>query len=95
MNLHASYWNYDGNHHGGHDCQRKDPHGFGVKVIAFLAYLSDNDYVYPPLTHADLNQVKTIHSKCDGFGHEVKVSAPKSVWEKAKMAQKAESTRLA
>ena len=93
--LHASYWNYDGNHHAGHDCERYDPHGFGTNVISFLAYMADNDTAIPPLTYADLNEVKVIHSKGDGFGHEVKVSAPIEIWEKARTSQQLEQFRLA
>lgn len=41
MNLHASYWRYDGNHPNGKDCERNDPHGFGIALISYLAYIAD------------------------------------------------------
>lgn len=83
---HAAYWEYTGNHHAGHDCERKDPHGFGIDLISFVAHVGwQGDYCHP-LTFADSQQIKVKKGKPDGFGREVKVSAPAEIWERAKQA---------
>lgn len=38
MKLHAHYWEYRGNHHGGKDVVAYDPHGFGIANIATMAW---------------------------------------------------------
>lgn len=84
MKLHASYWKYEGNHSAGHDCERYDPHCLGINMISFLVYLKNSGTYYDPLTANDLDKVTVVHSKGDNFGHEVKVSAPSEVWDRAK-----------
>ena len=84
MNLHASYWRYDRNHPNGKDCRRNDPHGFGIALISYLAYTVDGG-AYGKLTQEQLSQVKVVHCKGDSFGHEIKVSAPKEIWDAAKI----------
>lgn len=82
--LHASYWKYDGNHYNGRDCERYDPHGLGIELISYLAYIADCGG-YGKLTQQQLSQVKVIHRKGNSFGHEIKVIAPKEIWDAAKV----------
>lgn len=77
-NKKASFWHYDGNHPDGRDCERRDPHGFGLDVISYAAYAADGGDTSLPL---DLqNQIQVRHKKGDDFGHEVEISAPAEVW---------------
>jgi hypothetical protein len=85
-NQKASFWLYTGNHHNGSDCERKDPHGFGLDVIAYLDYCDRSGDYQKPLTFADIKSVKVSRAKNDSFGQECVVSATKEVWERAKQA---------
>lgn len=83
MNLHASYWKYDGNHLNGEDCICNDPHNFGVEIVSYLACVADGG-PYGKLSKQQLSQVKVVHCKGDSFRHKIKVSAPKEIWDAAK-----------
>lgn len=85
MHLRASFWKYQGNHDQGKDHPRKDPHGFGVDLISYMAWIVDygSDY-YKPLTPSDVSSIRLSFKKADGFGQEIAVSAPKEVWQKAR-----------
>jgi len=72
----AKYWNYDGNHDSGKDCERYDPHGFGVKLIAEMAYHSQHEF----FGGVNLQNVEVKHHQKDGFGHEVTVKADPKTW---------------
>ncbi|GIW59530.1 MAG: hypothetical protein KatS3mg087_0596 [Patescibacteria group bacterium] len=84
----AKFWKYDGNHPNGSNHDRYDPHGFGLDVIAYTAYVGDGGDYQNPLDYESAKLIKTKHHKGDSFGHEVTVSAPAEVWEKAKKAHK-------
>lgn len=72
-NKKATFWKYQGNHHEGRNCERKDPHGFGLALISFVEYLArSGNYQHP----------------VDAFGREITVSAPQEVWNRAKQFQK-------
>ena len=96
---HARFWKYDGNHSGGHDCERHDPHGFGVELISAMAYVAeewDDSFGHPDSEYVqvlkarggDLSGVVVRHHKGDSFGHQVHVGATDEQW-KALAAAKA------
>jgi hypothetical protein len=89
MNKTAKFWKYTGNHHAGRDCERNDPHGFGLGVISYMAYVGDGGDYQPPLTYEDTKAIYVQNHKGDDFGHEVTVKAPQEVWERG-----AEALRL-
>jgi hypothetical protein len=82
----ARFWKYTGNHPNGKDCERKDPHGFGLDLVASVAYWGNSGEYQEPLTLEDTKLIKIQNHKGDDFGHEVTVFAPSEVWEKAKVA---------
>ena len=75
---HARFWKYDGTHRSGHDCERYDPHDFGLKTISTLTYLFD--YGEPSVEGVSLNGVVVKHHKGDNFGHQVHVAATPEQW---------------
>lgn len=85
-NKKASYWKYTGNHPSGNDCERCDPHGFGLAVIGYLASVGEGSDYREPLTYSDSETIRVTHCRGDDFGHEVIVSAPLDIWERAKQA---------
>lgn len=76
--LHARFWKYDGNHHNGHDCERYDPHDFGLQNISTLAYLVDQGEIN--IEGEYLEGVVVNHHKGDDFGHQVHVAATAAQW---------------
>jgi hypothetical protein len=89
--LHARFWKYDGNHSGGHDCERYDPHGFGLDLIATMAYVAQDweDSFGSPDSEVgqvlkqlggNLDGVVVRHHKGDSFGHQVHVAATEAQW---------------
>jgi hypothetical protein len=76
--LHARFWKYDGNHPSGHDCKRYDPHGFGLDLIAAMAYIAEQEY---SVDGVSLSGVVVRHHKGDDFGHQVHVAANQEQWE--------------
>jgi hypothetical protein len=76
--LHARFWKYDGNYPEGKDCERYDPHGFGLGVIAHMADLGETEY---QVNGVSLDGVIVRHHKGYGFGHQVHVAATKAQWE--------------
>lgn len=91
----AKFWKYDGNHPNGCNHDRYDPHEFGLDVIGYVAYVGDGGEYEKPLTSEDTKLIKTKNHKGDSFGHEVTVSAPPHVWEKAKEAYENMESRYA
>lgn len=81
--LHARFWRYTGNHHGGRDCERYDPHGFGLNLIGYIAYCADNGQFRD--SRLNIADIKVTHSKSDSFGHEVEVVATRDIWESASL----------
>jgi hypothetical protein len=69
---HAKYWKYTGNHLNGRDCERHNPYGYPLDLVAWVCY------------KIELGEVsgKVIKKKGDNFGHEVEVIAEKEDWEK-------------
>lgn len=84
MKKKASFWKYTGNHSSGKDCERRDPHGFGIEVISYLAHVGDGGDYQKPLTYEDTKQIQTKHKRNDGFGEEIEVVAPAEVWQRGK-----------
>lgn len=81
--LHAKFWHYDGNHPNGKDCERYDPHNFGINLISYVAYCADNgQFQSNKLNMAD---IKVSHSKGDSFGHEIDVAATQDIWAHCKL----------
>ncbi len=80
--LHARFWKYDGNHIDGRNCERYDPHGFGLDVISAMAYLVDSGEVWVSGTYLD--GVVVNHHKGDSFGHQVHVAATREQWDAVK-----------
>ena len=76
--LHARFWHYDGNHPSGHDCERYDPHGFGLKLISVMAYVGEQEY---SVCGVSLDDVVIRHHKGDNFGHQVHVAATAEQWK--------------
>jgi len=85
----AKFWKYDGNHHNGHDCERHDPHNFGLKLISYMAFWGDGGHYEAPLTYEDTKHILVSHHEGDSFGHEITVKAPLSVWERGAVALEA------
>ena len=83
----ASFWKYQGNANG-RNCERKDPHGFGLDLIAYLEYCDRSGDFQTPLTYTDIEDIKVIRHKkgSTSFGQEITVKAPAQVWAKAKEA---------
>lgn len=69
-NQKASYWRYTGNHPNGNDCAWSNEHGYPTGLIQWVAY---NEHDNP--------DVKIFRGRSDGFGHEVRVTAPQELWE--------------
>lgn len=65
----------------GHDCERYDPHGLGLGLIAAMAYISEREY---RVCGVSLDDVVVSHSKGNDFGHEIKVIATKEQWDAMK-----------
>ena len=76
--LHARFWKYDGNHSGGHDCERYDPHGLGLNLIAAMTYISEREY---QVCGVSLDGVVINHHKGDDFGHQAHVAATREQWD--------------
>ena len=76
--LHARYWHYDGNHHAGHNCERYDPHEFGLGLIASMAYVAEREY---QVCGVSLDGAVVKHHKGDDFGHQVHVAATEEQWD--------------
>jgi hypothetical protein len=76
--LHARFWKYDGNHLEGKDCERYDPHGFGLGLIARMAYIGETEY---QVNGVPLDGVIVRHHKGNDFGHQIHVAATKAQWE--------------
>lgn len=96
--LHARFWHYDGNHSSGRDCERYDPHGFGLDLISAMAYVADDwsqGYDSPDSEvgqilkqhGGNLDGVVVRHHKGDGFGHQVHVAATAAQWDALRKAQ--------
>lgn len=94
-NHHATYWRYTGNHHNGRDCERRNPHGYFLEVISFLAHWAENPDDLPPLTPDDTKKIKVTHHHRrralagQSFGYEISVAAPPDVWHRAGLALQA------
>jgi hypothetical protein len=95
--LHARYWHYDGNHHAGHDCERYDPHGFGLDLIATMANVASDwedsfgnpDHEIGQLIKqhgGNLDGVVVRYHRGDGFGRQVHVAATEVQWAALKAA---------
>jgi hypothetical protein len=89
MNKTAKFWKYTGNHSSGNDCERSDPHGFGLALIGYMAWIGEGGDYQPPISYADTQAIKVKHHKGDDFGHEVTVKAPQEVWERGAESLKA------
>ena len=76
--LQAEFWKCDGNHHGGGDCERYDPHGLGLEVISMMAYLVDSGF--QSVEDVALTGVVVRHKDGDGFGHGVHIAATREQW---------------
>ena len=74
---HARFWRYDGNHHGGRDCERYDPHGFGLRLIRAMAYHAEHEY---SISGVSLRGVIVNHHQGDDFGHQIHVAATAQQW---------------
>jgi len=85
----AKFWKYDGNNPTGHDCERYDPHNFGLNLIAHMAFWGDGGYDEAPLTYDDTKKILVTHHRGNDFGHEITVKAPKDVWERGAVALEA------
>lgn len=72
---HASFWQYTGNHPGGHDCERYDPHNIGLDNISklFYYYYTSGDIGLPGIA-------KISVGKADSFGRTIKISADDLAW---------------
>jgi hypothetical protein len=97
--LHARFWKYDGNHPSGHNCERYDPHGFGLDLISTMAYVADNWNMSYSSSDSEIGQilkqqggnldgVVVNHRKGDGFGHQVHVAATAEQWKAMQNAQR-------
>jgi hypothetical protein len=75
---HARFWHYDGNHHAGRNCERYDPHGYGLDAIAAMAYLGETEY---QVNGTSLDGVVVRHHKGDDFGHQIHVAATDEQWD--------------
>jgi len=80
---HATYWAYCGNHPAGRDCARRDPHGFGLELIAYMAHRIDRDY---DIDGVSLDGATVKYGKRDSSGREVTVAAFRDQWEAARIA---------
>ena len=76
--LHARFWKYDGNHPSGHNCERYDPHGLGLGLIAAMAYIAEHESQVSGVT---LDGVVVRHHRGDDFGHQVHVGATAEQWD--------------
>lgn len=76
--LHARFWKYTGNHHAGRDCDRYDPHGFGLPLISGMAYLVGSGEMRA--NGVSLDGAIVRHHKGDDFGHQVHVAATAEQW---------------
>ena len=87
-NKKATFWKYQGNHSAGRNCERKDPHSFGLALISFMEYLARSGNYQHPVDEFDIERIKvTYHTPKDAFGQEITVSAPQEVWDRAKQFQ--------
>lgn len=88
------YWAYTGNSINGKDHERRTPRGYTLNDVALVAAIADDCNGYGDgqlarlVTSEEAKQIEITHHKGDGFGHEITVKAPKSVWEKAKKYSK-------
>ena len=80
--LHARFWKYTGNHPNGHDCERHDPHGFGLPLISGMAYLIDGGEVW--VNGVSLSGAIARHHKGNSFGHQIHVAANREQWDAVK-----------
>lgn len=78
MRLYARFWKYEGNHEGGHDCERYDPHKFGIQLISAMAYHAEQEY---EINGVSLKNVMIEYGKSDGFGREIGVHATAYQWD--------------
>ena len=87
-NLIASFWQYQGNHSSGKNCERKDTHNFGLDLIGYLAYCANSGDYQHPLRSSDIDKIAIVkHTKgASSFGQEITVKAPSEVWVKGKEA---------
>ena len=76
--IHARFWKYDGNHSKGHDCERYDPHGLGLRVISTLAWAVDSGEVH--ICGVPLEGATVRHHKGDDFGHQIHCAATADQW---------------
>ena len=79
--LHARYWKYDDNHPNGKDCERYDPHGFGLDLISTMVYIAEHQ---PECNGVSLDGVVISHHKGDSFGHQVHIAATREQWDAVK-----------
>ncbi|UQS95047.1 hypothetical protein Pam2_167 [Pseudanabaena phage Pam2] len=88
-NKKATFWKYLGSHPEVRNCERKDPHGFGLALISFMEYLArSGNYQRHLQDEFDIERIKvTYHTPKDAFGQEITVSAPQEVWDRAKQFQ--------
>ena len=87
-NLIASFWQYQSNHPNGKNCERKDPHNFGLDLISYLTYCASSGDYQHPLKNNDIDKVAVIrHTKnASSFGQDITVKAPAEVWTKGREA---------
>lgn len=83
------FWKYDGNSLNGKNHERRTPRGYSLDAVVMVAAIGDavDDGANPELadlvTSEEARQITVKHHKGGGgFGHEVTVTAPKSVWDK-------------
>ena len=74
---HARFWHYDGNHHAGTNCERYDPHEFGLELLGAMAYISEREC---QVCGVALDDVVVRHHKGDDFGHQIHVAATDEQW---------------
>lgn len=74
----ATFWLYIGNHDAGMDHLSKDPHGFGLGLIAAMFYWARNEEAPQGFLNKDLEQIRVVCHRINksDFGYYVTVSAP-------------------
>ena len=86
----GKFWNYTGNSINGRNHERKTPAGYDLATVERVGAIAIDcetgehfDRFANLVTVAEARQMDIIHHKSDGFGQEITVKAPKSVWDKA------------
>lgn len=78
--LHARFWCCDGDYDANTSRVLYDPHEFGLKLMASMAYIVDWDWE-SQVCGVSLDGVVVNHHEGDGFGHQVHVAATALQWE--------------